>query len=232
MTRLVKIAVLFRGPIRPSVASTAARVSDFMQQFRGLQNATVSTWLTTWRTWRDQRAADLLAQDLFDHVIMQTEPTDAQIQRATQITQLPNGADIRPVFNQYHQSKLALDLICQTDDFDYIVHTRTDLQMQLGPYIGQWFDPQAYAAPHVPGVAAPHAPHIQARDMWICDQFGVAPAAMMHAAWNHGSISELGQRIAAADKPEAVLQHMMAQRSIPVKAPPWVVWQLDPARNS
>ena len=230
--RKVKIAVLFRGPVRPTVSSTAQRVREFMAQFDGVENAEITTYLATWRTWRDQQATDLLSQDLFDNVIMQTEPTDAQIARATALKTLPNGADIRPVFNMYYQSKTALDLIYLADNYDWIVHTRTDLVMQLGTHIPVWFDQGAYTAPHVPGVLAPHAPHIAPEDLWICDQFGIAPAAMMYAAWNYGSIRDLGQRIEAADKPEAVLQTLMTERNIPVKAPPYVTWQLDPQRNS
>ena len=230
--RRAKIAVLFRGPVRPTVASTAQRVREFMAQFEGVQNADVTTYLATWRSWKDQRATELLSQDLFDNVIMQTEPTEEQIARATALETLPNGADIRPVFNMYYQSKTALDLIYMADSYDWIVHTRTDLVMQLGPHIPQWFDQGAYTAPHVPGVMAPHAPHIAPEDLWICDQFGIAPADMMHAAWNYGSIRDLGQRIEAADKPEAVLQTVMTERNIPWRAPPYVAWQLDPQRNS
>ena len=232
MDNKVKIAVLFRGPVRPTVHSTVARCSEFIAQMSNIQNATVTTYLATWRGWKNNTAAELLATDMFDNVIMQTEPTDAQIERATKIKNLPNGAEIRPVFNMYYQSKTALDLIYQADDYHFIVHTRTDIAMHMGQHLPDWFDTNAYTAPHVPGVLAPHAPHVPAEEQWMCDQFGIAPAGMMHAAWNYGSIAELGQRIEAADKPEAVLQTMMTTRNIPAKAPSYVQWQLDPQRNA
>lgn len=228
----VKIAVLFRGPVRPDVVSVTYRVREFMSQFQGAQNAEFTTYLATWRAWRQQRALDLIAHDLFDNVIMQAEPTDSQIERATRLKKLPNGADIRPVFNMYYQSKTALDLIRGADDYDFIVHSRTDMIMQMGEHIPQWFDPVAYTAPHVPGVAAPHAPHIKPEDLWMCDQFGVAPASMMHKAWDYGTIDQLGRMIDAADIPERVLQMMITAHGIPVKAPPHAMWELDPRRNS
>lgn len=227
-----RVAVLFRGPVRPDVGSVAARCGEFMSQFNGAQNAVFTTYLATWRTWRQHRASELMAMDLFDNVIMQTEPTDEQIERCTRLKKLPNGANIRPVFNMYYQSKTALDVIRAADDYDFIVHSRTDMAMQMGPHISQWFDGGAYTAPHVPGVAAPHAPHIKPEDLWMCDQFGIAPAAMMHAAWDYGSMERLGAMIEAADIPERILQNMIHANGIPVKAPPAAVWELDPRRNA
>ena len=86
MTPKIKIAVLFRGPVRPDINSVVFRCQEFVDQFRGVQNVELVTYLSTWRTWKQHTASTLLGLDLFDNVIMQTEPTDAQIQRATTIT--------------------------------------------------------------------------------------------------------------------------------------------------
>ena len=228
----VKIAILFRGPMRPDPGSVVARCGEFMAQMAQITNAEFHTYLATWRTWRDHKASTVLGMDLFDNVIMQTEPTDQQIERATKLKRLPNGADIRPVFNMYYQSKTALDLIAQADDYAFIVHSRTDIVMDMGEHIAQWFDHEAYTAPHVPGVLAPHAPHIKPEDLWICDQFGIAPAAWMQRAWDYGTIAELGRRIEAADIPERVLQTMLEEAHIPMKAPLHRHWALDPRRNA
>lgn len=217
--RKLKVAVLFRGPVRPDIAGVSSRCAEFMSQFANVQNVEFTTYLATWRRWRDQTASDLMKLDQFDNVIMQTEPTDAQIARATGIKNLPNGADIRPVFNMYYQSKTALDVIYAADDYDYIVHSRTDMRMIMGEHMQHWFDATAYTAPHV----HPHP--------WMCDQFGIAPAAMMYAAWNYGSIAQLGKDIEAADIPERVLQTRIDTLGIPVKAPQYLAWELDPRRN-
>jgi hypothetical protein len=217
--RKVKVAVLFRGPVRPDIASVSTRCNEFMSQFANVQNVEFTTYLATWRKWRDHSATDLIHLDQFDNVIMQAEPTDAQIARATGIATLPNGAEIRPVFNMYYQSKTALDVIHAADDYDYIVHSRTDMRMIMGETMAEWFDNAAYTAPHV----HPHP--------WMCDQFGIAPAAMMYAAWNYGSIAQLGKDIEAADIPERVLQNRIDALGIPVKAPKYALWDLDPRRN-
>jgi hypothetical protein len=203
-----------------------------MNQFNMIRDAEFTTYLATWRGWKQYKASDLIAMDLFDNVIMQTEPTDTQIERATKIKKLPKGAEIRPVFNMYYQSKTALDIIHAADDYDFIVHSRTDMVMQFGEHLPSWFDQNAYVAPHVTGIFAPHAPHIPAEEMFMCDQFGVAPAGMMHAAWNYGSVSDLGQLIEAADIPERILENMMSKANIPARTAPWAAWQLDPNRNA
>lgn len=218
--RKVKVAVLFRGPVRPDISSVSTRCNEFMAQFANVQNVEFVTYLATWRQWRDHRASDLIHLDQFDNVLMQTEPTDAQIARATGIKNLPNGAEIRPVFNMYYQSKTALDVIHAADDYDYIVHSRTDMRMVMGETMAEWFDNAAYTAPHV----HPHP--------WTNDQFGIAPAAMMYAAWNYGSIANLGKLIEAADIPERVLQMMMENVNLPIKAVPYHICQLDPMRNA
>jgi len=228
----LKVAVLFRGPTRPDVSSVVARVSEFMQQLDSVSNIEVTTYLATWRQWKDVAASELLAMDLFDNVLMQTQPSDAQIQRATLIKTVPSGQVIRAVYNMYYQVKTALDIIRTADDYHYIINTRTDMVMQLGQHLPQWFDSGAYTAPHVPGVFAPHAPHIPAAEMFMCDQFGIAPAAMMHAAWDYGSIADLGRRIEAVQLPEQVLENMIVERGIPVKSPAFAAWQLDPRRNA
>lgn len=228
----IKVAVLFRGPTRPDVSSVVARVNEFMQQLDAVSNIEVTTYLATWRKWKAVDASQLLALDLFDNVIMLSQPSDAQIERATLIKTVPSGQVIRAVYNMYYQVKTALDIIRTADDYQYIVNTRTDMVMQLGEHLPQWFDVAAYTAPHVPGVFAPHAPHIPAEDMFMCDQFGIAPALMMCAAWDYGSIADLGRRIEAVQLPEQVLENMIAERGIPVKAPPFLAWQLDSRRNS
>lgn len=229
----MKIAILFRGPVRPQPSSVVARFMEFMGHFRELPTGVeVHTYLATWNRWRGHKAAELLALDLFDNVLMQQAPTEAHRQRCTNLTKLPNGADIEPVFNMYYQSKTALDWIVRSDTYSYIIHTRTDLQMILGQHINDWFDPDYYVAPHVPGVFAPHAPHIRAEDLWICDQFGVATGENMHRAWDYGEISDLGRRIESADKPEAVLQGMIEDAGIPMRTAPYLTWNLDPSRNS
>ena len=214
----MKIAVLFRGPLRPNPASVRDKVNDFMQLFAG-SNAEVHTYLATWRNWHHHKASDLINLDMFDNVLMQTEPTLEQIKRCTKIDHLQNGSHISTVFNMYYQSKTALDLIVNTDDYDYIVHTRTDLYMSLAQP-EQWFDPVYYVAPHV------HP------NPWMCDQFGIATAANMHRAWDYGTLEQLGRRIEAAAIPESVLQTMIDEAHIPVRTAPYHYWQLDPLRNT
>ena len=217
---MMKIAVLFRGPVRPNPDKVVERYNEFMTHFDNLvPQIEVHTYLATWRTWKSHNASELLALNLFDNVLMQTAPTEAHRLRCTKLTRLPNGAHIEPVFNMYYQSKTALDLIVNADTYNFIVHTRTDLQMVMCPDLSQWFDPNYYVTIH----AKPNP--------WTCDQFGIATGEMMHKAWDYGDIGNLGKLIEAADKPEAILEMMIEAANIPVRTAPYQVWNLDPTRN-
>ena len=214
----MKIAVLFRGPLRPNIESVLEKVNYFMMHFNG-SNAEVHTYLATWRYYNSQKASDLIGLDMFDNVIMQTQPTDEQAQARTGMSYMKNGTAIGNVYRMYYQSKTALDLINSHDYYDYIIHTRTDLYMALDqPEL--WFNPTYYAAPHV---------HPQP---WMCDQFGIANAEMMHRAWDYGTQDNLNRMLQNASIPENVLQTMMDEAGITAKAAPYRLWQLDDNRNS
>ena len=215
-----KIAVLFRGPIRPNPGSVVERVKEFMNHFANVNpGVQVSTYLATWRTWKQYNASELLALDLFDNVIMQTPPTIEHWSRCTPLTKFPNGAEIEPVFKTYYQSKTALDVIVNADTYNYIIHTRTDMQMILSEHLNTWFDEDYYVAPHI----HPYP--------FMNNQFGVAPGHIMHKAWDYGSISNFKRLIETAENPESILQTMIDEAGIKVRTAPYIAWNLDPKRN-
>ena len=216
----MKIAVLFRGPVRPNNQSVMNRVIEFLYQFQNT-NIEIHTYLATWRYHNDQRAADLIATDFFHNVIMQSEPTIDQVRRATDLTLLKNGSRADWVYNMFYQSKTALDLIHAADNYDFIVHTRTDIQIMLHPYMHQWFDSDNYVTLHT----------YKDENSWINDQFGVAPAAMMQRAWDYGTLENLGRLMKLAEFPEMILQRNMIDHNIPVKTGQYSIWQLDPTRR-
>lgn len=211
----MKIAILFRGPVRPNPASVEQKVRYFMQQFNGAQ-AEIHTYLACYRNWHHHKATDIIGRDLFDNVIMLTEPGQAQIRQCTDLDMIKNGMPIHSPYKMYTLSKIALDVIMESDRYDYIVHTRTDLWMQMNP-IQEWFTDE-YVAPHITG------------DPWMCDQFGVAPAEIMHKAWDYGTKENLNKLFHAAAIPETVLEMIMAPHGIKLKKGPYSHWQLDPMR--
>jgi len=219
----MKIAILFRGPIRPNPQSVIDRYTEFMNQFINVVSNSgpivIHTYLATWRNWKNHNASDLLSLNLFNNVLMQEEPVEETRTLCTKIQKLPNGADIIPVYNMYYQSKMALNLIENSNNYDYVIHTRTDAQVILNQFIPEWFDSNNYVAPHV------HP------EPWMNDQFGIAPAKLMYSAWDYGTIENLGKMIESADIPERVLEFMMRNASIPVKAGKYVAFNLDPNRN-
>ena len=223
----MKIAVLFRGPLRPNIKSVTDRVNEFLWQFhkRGIR---LHTYLATWRNYRDQKASNLLAMDLFDNVIMQTQPTLEWINsNCTPITQIKNTAPVEHAFWMYYQSKLAIDLIHAADKYDYIIHTRTDMRMTIDSKMQEWFVPDTYVAVHTH-----REPFTTDKDAWMNDQFGIAPAHIMQQAWDYGDMKNLGRLLEQADIPDRVLQRMIDSKGIKFKSAPYDEWILDPTRAS
>jgi hypothetical protein len=226
----MKIAILFRGPIRPNPASVEHKFRIFMQQFVGAQ-AEIHTYLATWRNWHHHKASDLINLNIFDNVIMQTEPTMQQIRRCTDLDEIKNGMPIHGVYKMYYQSKHALDIIMNADDYDYIVHTRTDLYMIMDR-IQEWFDPNYYVTPHVKPPGFTYSQPQLRPPTFICDQFGVATAANMHKAWDYGTLANLDQLFKDAAIPESVLDMMLERAGVNSKEGPYKVWKLDDIRNT
>jgi hypothetical protein len=214
----MKIAILFRGPVRPNINSVTQKIQFFMDQFSGFP-AKIHTYLACYRYWHHHRAIDLISSDWFNNVIMLTEPGAEQIRQCTDLHQIRNGMPIHSPYKMYTLSKIALDTVVQSDDYDYIIHTRSDLWMRMDP-LQEWFVPDTYVAPHVTG------------DPWMCDQFGVAPADIMHKAWDYGTKENLDHLFRSAAIPETVLELMMAKHDIKVKKGPYSQWHLDPMRNT
>jgi hypothetical protein len=221
----MKIAVLFRGPLRPNSESVVARVNEFLWQFnkRGIR---LDTYLSTWRDYRGQKAADLIGMDLFDNVIMQTPPSDERIRKFVKVKQLENTADITYPFYMYYQSKTAIDLIHNADDYDYIIHTRTDMRMIIDSYINEWFIPDTYVAIHTH-----RKPFTTESDAWMNDQFGIAPAHIMQQAWDYGTLENLGRMFDNADIPDRILQRLIDSKGIKFKSAQYNEWILDPQRS-
>lgn len=220
----MKIAVLFRGPLRPNHNSVVSRVNEFLWQFnkRGIR---LHTYLATWKDYRGQPAGPLLSQNIFDNIIMQTPPSDERIRQFVRVPQLKNTAEITYPFYMYYQSKTALDLIHSADDYDYIIHTRTDMRMIIDTHFDQWFTPDTYVAIHTH-----REPFTTDKDAWMNDQFGIAPASIMQQAWDYGTLENLGRMFDDADIPDRILQRMIDSKNIKFKSAQYDKWTLDPGR--
>jgi hypothetical protein len=209
-----KVAVLFRGPMRPSPYTTAIHTSLLMNELKSY-GYNITTYLVTWPEYKDYNALELISMGLYDNVLLQQIPTkqlESHVKRKSYGI-YPNSN----VFNMYHQSKTAIDLIIASDDYDYIVHSRTDLHVKFGKYIQDWFDPDFYGSPN------PDTP-------WICDWIGIATPDIMHKAWNYVTHNQLGKLIDESEIPEQILMSMIDKHNIAIKTNEVEEIWLDPDR--
>ena len=225
----MKIAVLFRGPLRPSAADTRRYVSNFMQNFERL-GILPTTYLATWcPSTVDADVSALIEQDM-DNVIALSMPTDDFIGPDVCEAIVPSGHRGRSMFYQHFMSKMAIDLITSREEYDIIVHTRTDLRIEFGNMFPRWFAldrREQYQTMHTRDPFFPEA-HVN-------DQFAIAPPAMMQQAWDYKTLQNLRTKIiqvaAAGGKAEDVLQHLLDEAGITAVPGPVVTYALDAQRH-
>lgn len=210
-----KIALLFRGPLRPDPYSVAIHTNLLKNELisYGFQ---VTTYLATWMTYKEHNANELLSMGFYDNVIVQQSPSREQVERCTK-RESYGIYPIANVFGMYYQSKIAIDLISSADDYDYIVHSRTDLRVKFGKHIQDWFDPTQYVSP-------------TNQTPWICDWIGIATPEIMQKSWDYINYHELGRLIDNSEVPEYILMNIMKNNNIDIKTCDTEEIWLDPKR--
>lgn len=208
----MKLAVLFRGPIRPSRDVAHTHVTRIVHELQSAGHKT-TTWLATWRYYKNDPISAYVASNYFDNVIMTNPPTHERIAKFTTKTQWDHP------FWMYYQTKTAIDLIVESDDYDYIIHARPDLHMVFGSHMDTWFDSDNYCSPWT-GAS------------WINDFIGIARPEIMQKSWNYGSLKDLGRLMETSEIPEHMLMTMQKNAGITNKMCQFDVCTLDPARFS
>jgi hypothetical protein len=211
-----KVAVLFRGPVRPNAATVAVNTALLIDELR-FNGFNVSSYLATWSDYNSDEVNKLLSRGLYDNVILQKMPTKEHIKKY--VTRDTYGIyPISNVYNMYYQSETAIDFIIQSDNYDYIVHSRTDLRIRFGKQIHDWFSQQYYV------MSTNNTP-------WICDWIGIATPEIMQKAWNFKDRYQLGELIDNTNVPEYVAMMIMKYHNISTRTNTAEEIWLDPNRN-
>ena len=211
-----KIAVLFRGPIRPDLDTVVSYSARLLQELR-YAGFNVTSYIATWKDYNKDEVKKILATDLYNNVILQQKPTPERIKQYVS-RECYGIYPTSNVFNMYYQSKTAIDLIAATDEYNYIVHSRTDLYIKFGKYINDWFDGEQYSSP-------------VRKTPWICDWISIAKPDIMQSAWNYYTNKQLGILIDNTEIPEHILISMIEHNNIQVKICDVEDIWLNPDRN-
>lgn len=193
-----KIAIFFRGALRGDINTTIEYIKNSLDELSAKH--IVHSYLLTWGTTFDDNVKTLLNAIKFDNVILQTAPSDEQIRRFVKRADF-GCYPVSNVYRMYYQTKTALDIIINAYDYDYIIHSRTDVKITFGEHLNDWFITDHY---NTPPSGAP----------WLCDWVGVAVPTIMYNAWNYGTLEQLGNLIDEKHVPEHILLDIMNKNDV------------------
>lgn len=217
----MKIALFFRGAIRPNPQRVLENTRPLIQELRQAGH-NVTTYLVTWPTYKGAGVDELINSNVYDNVIIEQEPTDEYIHQFITRTQPINGHTTIPnVWKTYYLSNKAIAQIVKQDAYDIIIHSRPDLLVKFGSHLANWLElaDQAYVRPRCDAA------------WWICDVFGVASTNIMQRTWDYKTEQELGRRIDQISISEEVLMGLMKDNGIETLPCDLELFELDPSRH-
>lgn len=218
----MKLAVLFRGPMRPNIQQVLENAQLTIDELTAAGHD-VTSFLATWSTHETASIQDLVSQKHFDHCIISDEPdiklVNSYVHRQTAL----NGhGTVYNIWKMYTQSKYAIDQIVQTESYDRIIHSRTDIRVNFGNHLDTWLESSStyYVRPRCDAA------------WWYNDTVGVTTPIIMQRVWNWNSYEELGQRIDKVTIPEEVLMDLIKDSGYESIGLDLQEAALDPTRNS
>jgi len=167
---------------------------------------------------------EIVFRDRFTDVLMVTPPTeDEVVEMLGQTTLADTRFGVRNTFYQYFLARMALNAVNLTGDYDFIVHTRSDLNIALGPFLEDWLSrPDLYTTIHCR----------EGDQAFVNDQFSIAGPQVMLNAWSYRSLEDLRELFSTAVIPEDILQSMLTRSGIEARQVQITQWELDPVRGS
>jgi len=211
----MKVSILVRGPIRPTSKDVLHRICNLVASIKAdgktISNILLATWMPKDR---DALVQLLNYRQITDYLLLE-DFLDQNIFELMQIKEFKNGRPVANAFRQYFLSRAAINLIAAQNNSEYVVHARTDMDIEMGDEQGPWFCNE-YCTIHT------HS--------FVNDQFGVAPTELMRLAWDYGTTEKLAAYFSKANIPEDVLQMIMDDAGVKPVNRGVKHWQLDSQR--
>lgn len=189
----MKIALLMRGPIRPNGDYVLENLNFMINKsLQNIDNKNITTFIVT-------SEYDSVVK-YFDNSIILKRFSDEKIFQLINLNHMNNA------FNQFYSSKAALEMIAKLEDFDFIIHTRTDIKIDISNLENEWFKKGTYQTIHIAdGVPA----FEQSSLSYHCDHFGIAEPEIMLKAWNYHSFNLLKIFFSNSNFPERILDFII-----------------------
>jgi hypothetical protein len=203
----MKLAVLFRGPVRPN----ASRAGNNMAMLvNSLQDHDITTYL--W-SWDGPQSREISCCDV---TVLEPEPDE-------KFLQLHAKHNMGNSFKQYWSAKRAIEYINSREKYDYIIHSRSDMRIVFDKdNITDWFDQDHYVTLHYHGTRA----------SYVNDQIGSATPEIMQATWDYKTLDLLNHFTSKARQPEDVLDQIIVMNGVKLKIGKLKLWQLEEDRHT
>ncbi|AEI37963.1 hypothetical protein [Zymomonas mobilis] len=218
-----KIAILMRGPIRPNIESVLSKAILIKEEI-SKKTDSVDIFISTWKE-DGIDYSSLISSPIINNIFILSKPSQEEVIKKIGFPNLKQGYPTYNAYLQYYMCRFALKTIKNYKNYDFIVHSRTDLSISFGEHIEKWFSPNIYKTIHISDR------HLGGAG-FTNDQFAIATTDNMIKAWDYETIDHLRVLMEYANIPENILEGIMAKNNVIAEQTPFNSWELDPNRHS
>ena len=206
-----KIAIIFRGPIRPDVESVAKNIRLLKENFSKFD---VDTYLITWN---NIGVSNFITNEGIDNLLIIKEPSKEFISQKLTTRTKENSLFDRN-YKAFWSVRTGIKLVLDTKiNYDWIVLTRTDLAVHIED-IEKWLSGDDYVMP-------------TQENYIINDQFGIAKPMIMDKAWDYIDLPNLNKLYGQSVNPEDCLKKIMEMNGVNTKKISADFYSLDIKRH-
>lgn len=231
---------MIRGPVRPDVESVINNILSLKKKLLDLKpELEIDTFLVTTTKFDGDSSIDPRLNSVFDNLIFLPRVSKEKLDRSTFGHEWwPTGQNLWNTVNLHYAAKAGIGLIKEIDEYEFIIHTRTDLIDILisKQDINKWFNKNYYnviysmfsdkdintfdfnhehSKPFGHRVRA-HADGIHS-ELYTFDHFAIATPEIMYQAWNFHNPSLLSSFIFNSIIPENILDQILHYNKVKIQ---------------
>ncbi len=200
----MKIALIMRGPIRPSIESAIGNFNEIKSLFK---NHDLSTFLFSWRHENENELSKL-----FDNIILMKEidsdfARDNFKARSSNMERYPKSWTPENAYKQYWSMKQIAGIIEGYRDFDMVCFSRLDLEIKIDQKeIDLILENHnlKYYMPNAKGLVFYN----------VCDVFGICRPEVFKKVWAYENIEQVNSLFNKCDIHEEYVSKVLALHNI------------------
>ncbi len=190
---LLKIALVFRGPIRPNAEIVTENINLLKDSLSKLDNVKFDTFLISWDNENyGQELKKIINSSIIDNVCyfkdVDVEYIKSQVFTARQATFLAGQGNLKSPensFRMFWSMKIISDVIKNHfNNYDFVFFSRTDTHFEVTDW-SEWLDKNCYCLTDTVGPS-----HTKE---WFWDQQGCASPEVMQEVWDYNNFELLNR---------------------------------------